>query len=194
MFCTECGTAIPEGKNFCTECGNPTSGNAPPVTAPTVPEAQESYAGQPVFQTADPVPPAPVMQQFLPYQAPVQPMNYQVPVQPAAFPGNPEAPPPKGSKYAVMGTGSYFLTMFLFFIPIAGWLVCIIMACASGNQNRRNFARASLIYLIIGLLLTIFLFVIAGWVWEAVMESIGFINGTADGAAGSILSSLFDIT
>ena len=41
--------------------------------------------------------------------------------------------------------------MFLFSLPILGWLICLIMAFVSKNKNIKHFARAMLIWLIIAL-------------------------------------------
>lgn len=69
-----------------------------------------------------------------------------------------------------MGTGAYFGTMLLFCIPVIGWVACIIMAFAGNAQNRKNFARAMLIFIIIGLAFSVALYFVAGWVWEVLAE------------------------
>ena len=43
--------------------------------------------------------------------------------------------------------------MFLFSLPILGWLICLIMAFASKNKNIKHFARAMLIWLVIALVI-----------------------------------------
>lgn len=52
-----------------------------------------------------------------------------------------------------VGTGTFFGLMFLFSLPILGWLICVIMAFVPQNRNIRNFARAMLIWLIIALVI-----------------------------------------
>ena len=52
-----------------------------------------------------------------------------------------------------VSTGTFFGLMFLFSLPILGWLICLIMAFASKNNNIKHFARAMLIWLIIALVI-----------------------------------------
>jgi Na+/melibiose symporter-like transporter len=86
--------------------------------------------------------------------------------------------------------------MLLFSIPVVGWIACIIMALASQNKTRQSFAKAMLIFLIIGAILSIMCGVLFSWVWEAVVES---FQGYAVEAAGSgasdfaELEDMFDI-
>ena len=68
----------------------------------------------------------------------------------------PSAKPPSGSSYAVMSTGGFVLASLLMCIPFIGLLICIIWAFVScSNENRRNFARACLILMIIGIVLSL---------------------------------------
>lgn len=174
-FCTECGADIPAEIKFCTSCGNPMSAAAQPLPAMAAAAAAPASAVQPTPQAA----PRPA------YAPPAQPQPVQTVI-------NADAPPARGSKYAVMGTGAYIGTMLLFCIPIVGWLACVIMAFASKKLNRRNFARAMLVFLIIGAVLSAALYVVFGWVSEAVMQS---LNETTNGMLGDSggLGDLFDI-
>jgi hypothetical protein len=106
-----------------------------------------------------------------------------------------DATPPKGSKYAVLGTGAYIGTMILCAIPVIGWLACIIIAFASKNLNRRNFARAMLVFLIIGIVLSVALYFLFSWAWSAAQEYIGqYISEATNGAVTDFggLNDLFD--
>ena len=59
MFCSKCGTQLPDGSAFCSNCGNPTAAPAAPV-APVTPVA-EAPAPAPVAPVATVAPaPAPV--------------------------------------------------------------------------------------------------------------------------------------
>jgi predicted nucleic acid-binding Zn ribbon protein len=187
-FCTECGANVPEDLKFCTECGaamgaaNGIGSAAPaPITAPPVAEATR--------QTA----PTPQQQQRQPPPESVQPAYYPPPSQPAyGF----DAPPPKGSKYAVIGTGGYIGLMILFAIPAIGWLACVITAFAAKNRNRRSFARATLVFLIIGLVIAVALYFVFSWAWEVVREYIQ--QYISDATGGQItdfdgLNNFFDI-
>jgi hypothetical protein len=91
-----------------------------------------------------------------------------------------------------MGTGSYIGHSILFAIPIIGWLICIIMAFAAGNLNKRNYARAVLIFLIIGIVLSVAAYFVFSWIAETVMQ---YINEATQGAFGDFggLGDLFDI-
>ena len=175
-FCTDCGTRVPDGINFCTECGKPVEeAQSAPVTAAQVPA-----------ETAAPPPSPPQQPQAQPTQTVSPPTVNSQP----AFSG--DSPPTRGSRYAVMSTGSFFGTMLLFFIPVIGWLACIIMAFASKKLNRRNFARATLIFLIIGILLSVALYFVIGWIAETVMQ---YVTEDLNGAFGDFsgITGIFDI-
>ncbi len=62
-----------------------------------------------------------------------------------------------------MSLGEYILTMIIFAIPIAGFIMMIIWSFSSNvNLNKKNFSRASLIFYIISFIISmiiIFFFV-----------------------------------
>ena len=60
----------------------------------------------------------------------------------------------------------------LFALPIIGWIACIICAFAPENQNVKNYARATLIWLLIAVVLTIIWFVILASAGAAIGGSI----------------------
>ena len=186
-FCTECGTNIQEGKKFCTGCGKPvTAAQQPsPETAQTkavhtaaAPAPMPAAPAAPAPMPATPAAPAPMP---APPAAPV-PMP-EAPAAPAPMPAAPapaapmQAPaqgfgsvtqatgePPEGSPYAVMSTGGFVGSCILMNIPVIGWLICIIWACGGcKNRNRRNFARANLIFLAIVALITLVGFLLVDW-------------------------------
>jgi len=67
-------------------------------------------------------------------------------------------PEEKDSRSAVLGTWSFIGATILFTIPLIGFIFGIIWAASgSVNLNLRNFSRAYLIMLAIGLVLTIVL-------------------------------------
>lgn len=63
---------------------------------------------------------------------------------------------PKGGMYAPLSLGDYLFIGVILLIPIINIIVLLIWAFDKyGNLNRRNLAKAGLIYLGIGLVLTI---------------------------------------
>ena len=85
-----------------------------------------------------------------------------------------------------VGTGGYFFLMLLFAIPVIGWLACILLALAAKNPSLKNFARAKLVWLVIGLIL-------------AILATLGLILfgqqlvNLANSAFGTNLSGLSDL-
>jgi hypothetical protein len=72
--------------------------------------------------------------------------------------------PPAGSPYAVLSTGGFVGSIILMNIPVIGWLICIIWACGGcKNRNRRNFARANLIFLAIAAFIALIGFLLVDW-------------------------------
>ncbi len=167
-FCTECGASLPENIKFCTTCGapvKPAAAEAVPAVSAAVPAPAEVPAQsvqQPQFQQRQQT----LQYQQIPQQQP-SPQPHPAPqIQP--LPGQ----PPNGGRYAVIGTAGYFGLILLFSLPLVGWIICVVMAFSSGNLNRRNLARAMLIFMIIGLVLSVMLYFVASWAWEAVVESL----------------------
>lgn len=66
--------------------------------------------------------------------------------------------PPKGSPWAPISTGGYVGSLLLMWVPVIGWIIAIIWCCGgTKNQNRRNLAKAGLILLAVGILLSLIL-------------------------------------
>ena len=91
----------------------------------------------------------------------VEPEEYQnnprqwTPPAPAPSPA-PPAPvrtPPAPAENQTVSTGAYFGLMLLFALPVVGFISCIILSFAPQNPNLKHFARANLIWAIIGLVL-----------------------------------------
>lgn len=145
-FCTECGSQIAEGVAFCTECGtkmpNDNAANTVTVQAET---AVTRKSETPPAQTAQPV---------------YQQQAYQTPA------------PAADAIDKVVSTGAYFGLMFLFAIPLIGLIACIIMAFAPKNPNIKNYARAMLIWTIIGLVLTGILIAVIAMLWDSLIDYI----------------------
>lgn len=180
-FCTNCGKEIAEGVAFCTECGASVNTRAP-APAPK-PAEQTIPTPRPIVQAAQ-EPPAPSVQ---PSRQPeptwsvsAQPV-YQQPVPPPIMAQGDMKPAP-GSKYGVVGTGTFFGLMLLFMLPVVGWIVCLIMAFASKNENKKHFARAMLIWVLISVVLCVVTYFLFSWIGKMLME---YINEATDGAFGN---------
>lgn len=68
--------------------------------------------------------------------------------------------------------GAFFGLIVLFSIPVIGWIACIIMAFAPKNQSIKNYARAKLIWVGIGIVFTVAFCVFASWIGGLVLESL----------------------
>ncbi len=143
IFCTRCGKPLSENERFCTSCGASVNLQASPQEAPVAQEAVEAYAPRQASLEPQPIQSdtAAPEQQYDPSQ------TYQPPIyQPPAY-----QPPPDPTR-EVVRTGTYFGLIFLFRIPLIGFLACLIMAFAPKNKNIKHYARAQLIWALIGLL------------------------------------------
>ena len=118
----------------------------------------------------------------------MQPSTKPVP-QPAAPPAPQYTPAPQAKAEIpadkTVSTGTFFGLMFLFSLPILGWLICLIMAFASKNKNIKHFARAMLIWLIIALVVG----ALIGLAINALINSITPFLEQAMGELGQIGSS-----
>ncbi len=74
------------------------------------------------------------------------------------------APPPPAAPAAPVipteepvGTGTFFWLMLLFALPVIGQLACIILCFVPKRKSLRSFARATLIWFVIALILSLLL-------------------------------------
>lgn len=147
-FCTSCGREIADGVAFCTECGTPAPADAAPEAPqqPYVPPVQQAASSPAATATAAP-PQTPPPSQPIP-----QPQS--APQYAPAY--GAEVPPPAGSKYEPITTGGFIGIMLLMCIPIVGQILMIVWACGGCRKvNKRSLARASLIMLAVGLVLSL---------------------------------------
>ena len=146
-FCTECGTNVPDDVKFCTSCGKAMS--AAPKPEPVAVGVSAPAAAQP---------------QAAPTYIP-QPQQTPVPVSPPVAGG--DAAPAKGSKYEPISTGGFIGIMLLMCIPIVGQVLTIVWACGGCRKvNKRNMARAMLVFLIISIVLGVILYFVGCWVMD----------------------------
>lgn len=137
-------------------------------------KAPESFA--PVPPRAPAAPPQAVQQ---PYQRPAQPQpNPQQQWQPAVPPryeqqSSYSAAPSETSPYALMGAWNIALSFILMNIPVIGLIVSIVWALGGCKKIiRRNFARAYLLLIAIGLVLCIITGLIASLFFADALKDI----------------------
>lgn len=68
----------------------------------------------------------------------------------------------------VMTMGQWLITTLIMAIPCVGFIMTLVWAFGSGNENRKNFCRASLIWMVIAIVLMI---VFYGTIFAALMAS-----------------------
>ena len=109
----------------------------------------------------------------------------------------PPAPQPKADAPAdkTVSTGTFFGLIFLFSLPVVGWLACLVMAFASGNRNIKHFARAMLIWLVIALVLGalagLAVNALIGAVTPYLEEALGGLGGLGElGSLGELANAL----
>ena len=166
-FCTNCGASMPDDKKFCTECGmsvNTESSNTA-INTSTAETSPIQQTPPPVRQAASGCQATPPVQQAAPMQ---QPVYQYAPVNAG------EAVPPKGSKYDPITTGGYIGIMLLMCIPIVGIILMIIWACGGCKKiNKRNLARASLIMMAVGFIISLILGFVVKTVFKKAVEAAG---------------------
>ena len=197
-FCNTCGTELPENTKFCTHCGGmvsvPTAVPAQSAAlASEQSEAMPNEAYRPTQSLQDVQAPQSDPVQYHQTQTPQvqsapgpQQQQQYAPPQPQYMPAaNGDVPPPPGSIYSVMGVGAYIGMSILFSLPVIGWIACIVMAFASKNLNRRNFARAMLVFMIVGCVFVIILWAFVNWL-------ISMVNAAAGGLINSFAGELLN--
>jgi uncharacterized RDD family membrane protein YckC len=179
MFCTRCGTSVPEGAGFCTTCGTPMQANqaAPPP---------------PVYQAAPPPPPPPPPPV---YQAPPPPPVYQAP--PAVYQAPPPPPPPMQLRATPPQGHTPTQPMVAAQLPYAGFwkrvwaylidslivggvfaLLAIVVflaigggALISGSENSQDFAAGMGVAAILLIVFAYVALIVIVWLYFAKMES-----------------------
>lgn len=137
-FCTGCGMELTDGLMFCTGCGTKVPEGAP-AEAPAVKEeipAEEKVVKEPVTVQAQPE----QQQQYIPPQQ----TAYTPPMQALQQAENHSA-----------STAHYFWMMLVYALPLIGWIICIVMAFVPKNESKKHFARAILIWGIVGIVISI---------------------------------------
>ncbi|MDO4539817.1 MAG: zinc ribbon domain-containing protein [Syntrophomonadaceae bacterium] len=141
-FCANCGNSLEEGMSFCINCG-----------AGVGAEAQAAAAHEPPPPAAAAPPPPPPVVTAPHYQAPPPGAQYQY------------AAPPAGMdpRDAPLGTGAFIGMFLLMLIPLVNIILLLVWAFGpNANRNRKGFARASLILMLIGIIISVVIGVAVG--------------------------------
>ena len=154
MICKNCSAQIPDGSKFCTVCGHKI------VVEPFVaPKPQQPPQTEPTQ-----VPPqAPYTQ--------IPPQVQQGHVPPYNFNGTQQQTVSKNTALdAPLTVLDFFLMSLLSFVPIIGFIFLLIWAFSgNANINRKNYARAALIWILVSIGLVILLSIIGGGILNSMM-------------------------
>ncbi len=128
MFCEKCGNKLPEGAKFCGSCGGKTE------------------PGKPVAATAavNPTPPPPTYTP--PAQSAPQPQYHTAPA--TLYPWQTNSKP--------LGVGQYIGMFLLMCIPLVNCILLLVWSFGGNvNKNKKNYARATLIMMLIAIAISI---------------------------------------
>lgn len=172
MICKNCSAQIPDGSKFCTVCGHKIvvepfvapKPQQPPQTEPTQVPPQAQHMQTPPQTQHTQVP------SQAPYtQIPPQVQQGQVPpynlndAQQQTVSKNPALDAP-------LTVLDFFLMSLLSFVPIIGFIFLLIWAFSGNtNINRKNYARAALIWILVSIGLVILLSIIGGGILNSMM-------------------------
>ena len=172
MICKNCSAQIPDGSKFCTVCGHKIvvepfvapKPQQPPQTEPTQVPPQAQHMQTPPQTEHTQVP------SQAPYtQIPPQVQQGQVPpynlndAQQQTVSKNPALDAP-------LTVLDFFLMSLLSFVPIIGFIFLLIWAFSGNtNINRKNYARAALIWILVSIGLVILLSIIGGGILNSMM-------------------------
>ena len=63
---------------------------------------------------------------------------------------------------AVMTMGAWLITLIVLAIPCVNVIMYFVWAFGNGNENRKNFCRAGLIVMAVGIVLSLILYAVVG--------------------------------
>ena len=190
MICKNCSAQIPDGSKFCTACGHKIvvepfvapKPQQPPQTEPTQVPPQAQH-----MQTPPQTEPTQVPPQAQHMQTPPQTEHMQTPSQAPYTQIPPQVQQGQVPPYNLNGTQQqtvskntaldapltvldFFLMSLLSFVPIIGFVFLLIWAFSGNtNINRKNYARAALIWILVSIGLVILLSIIGGGILNSMM-------------------------
>lgn len=215
-FCTECGTKLPEApaqKPKTEEVKpeqpelqqvqpEPERQSEPELQFAQAPQPQQSQFAQPTQQPQYAQAPQPPQRP----QAPQQPLaqftqsapqpqynqQYQQPPQrPQPSPVPPVAPmPAEAGNSNLVGTAYYFFMNLVFTIPVIGLIACLITAFVGDNKSKKNFSKAYLIWIIIGIIFAGIAYVALAAVLKSLADSLNPELGGNPAAISDLLGQL----
>lgn len=174
MICKNCSAQIPDGSKFCTACGHKI------VVEPFVASKPQQPPQAQHTQTPPQTEPTQVPPQAQHMQTPPQTQHTQVPSQAPYTQIPPQVQQGQVPPYNLNGTQQqtvskntaldapltvldFFLMSLLSFVPIIGFIFLLIWAFSGNtNINRKNYARAALIWILVSIGLVILLSIIGG--------------------------------
>lgn len=154
--CPNCNAPV-NGTKFCTACGAKLETEF--TEAPVMKEGAEEVQAESVISDAAVPNAAPMPEVTAVPNAAAVPSAAAVPnvtaVPSAAVPNLVLEPAPgKGSAYEPISTGGYFGIFLLMGVPVVGLIFLIVWACGGCRKvSKRNFSRAVLILMLIGVIL-----------------------------------------
>ncbi|MDL2234968.1 hypothetical protein LJC07_02300 [Christensenellaceae bacterium OttesenSCG-928-L17] len=165
-YCTQCGTETTQETMFCPGCGSLVPGAMEYSAAQAAAQEAESAAAQAVDMPASPLQETlleaqahtPVYGEQPVYGAASNTPDYNAPVYGGAPIYNVPRPTQESAAQEPQktpGAWAYFGWLLAMCIPLAGFVVAIVFACASTNVHRRNLARGVLLVYAVLLLLLI---------------------------------------
>ncbi len=171
--CVSCGAELAENAKFCINCGAPQAAEEPVVAEKEEVKVEAAVIASEETATlaAETPAPAPVETEFIPKPLFVERENktptYENVVIPTYAAENPKADTPtapaedpekpkKKSKWDIISTKGYIGINLLMAIPVIGFILTVIWACGGCRKYaKRNYARAALIFMAIGIIILV---------------------------------------
>ena len=172
MICKNCSAQIPDGSKFCTVCGHKIV--VEPFVAPKPQQPPQTEPTQVPPQAQHMQTPPQTQHTQVPSQAPytqIPPQVQQGQVPPYNLNGTQQQTASKNTALdAPLTVLDFFLMSLLSFVPIIGFIFLLIWAFSGNtNINRKNYARAALIWILVSIGLVILLSIIGGGILNSMM-------------------------